>query len=118
VHPVLGHYVGPQFGLDPYLPQYWSPSALPSVEELAAAMLQDGEFRALHLGSWLGTTDGQIVSEAVGFAIPLQYGAAYNLAVQGLTLAAEMQRDEGRQKASVFAFLVIAGALLLAGSDA
>jgi hypothetical protein len=112
-HPVLGPYVRSAFEFDPLVWPYWVPRVLPSVEELAEAMLQDEGFRALHLGNWLGTTDGQIISEAVGLAIPLQYGAAYDVAVEGLQLAASMQQKEGRKTAGAFALLVIVGALLI-----
>ena len=117
-HPVFCAYVDNASQIDPLSWPYMMPPVLPSVEKLTQAMLQDAEFRALRLGSWLGTTDGRAIAEAVRLAIPPQYGAAYNLAVEGLTLAARMQRNEGRQTAGAIALLVLVGAFLVAGADA
>lgn len=117
-HPVFGPYVHHASAIDPLTWPYAPPPVLPSVEELAETLAKDAGFRALKLGSWLGTTDGQIISEAVGFALPPEYGAAYHLAVEGLVLAAKLQQKEGRETAAAIALVVLVGALLVAGGDA
>jgi hypothetical protein len=117
-HPVFASYVHDASVIDPLTWPYVPRPALPSVEELVEMLAEDAGFQALKLGSWLGTTDGQIISEAVGFAIPPQYGAAYQLAVEGLMLAAKLQQKQGRETAAAIAVVIVFGALLVAGGDA
>lgn len=45
------------YWLQPY-EAMWQPR--PTAEALAQELLQDAEFRALRLGTWLGTTDGEV----------------------------------------------------------
>jgi Domain of unknown function (DUF1883) len=45
-------------------------AGLPSAEQFARELLGDAEFRARKLGTWLGTPDGEAVSEAVAQVIP------------------------------------------------
>ena len=78
----------------------------PTVEQFAQELLKDSEFRALQLGNWLRTPEGEAISQAVSIVIPEAYGPAFNLAVDGLTLAAELQAKEGRQKAEGVALAV------------
>jgi hypothetical protein len=94
---------------------------LPTLEQFRRELLEDAEFRALKLGSWLGTTDGQIIAEAVSTVIPPGYGPAYQLAVNGLVLAAKDQSNEGKKTAGAIAIgaIVVGGAVALgAGGDA
>ncbi|MGO9763325.1 MAG: hypothetical protein ACLP1Q_18895 [Solirubrobacteraceae bacterium] len=94
---------------------------LPPLEQFRRELVEDSEFQALKLGSWLSTTDGQIIAEAVGAVIPPLYGPAYELAVSGLTLAAEDQAKAGRETAGAIALgsILVGGAIALAaGSDA
>jgi hypothetical protein len=51
---------------------YQQPPRL-SAEELAQELLGIAEFRALQLGTWLGTTHGQIIAEAVEVVAPPFY---------------------------------------------
>jgi hypothetical protein len=113
-HRVLGRYVRPIsaeelnfWSSDPY-PQ------LPGVEGLCEELLEDAEFRALQLGGILGTTEGQMIAEAVSMVIPPGYTAAFNLAVDGLTLAAQRQAEAGRRTAGGVALLVIVAAVVIA----
>ncbi len=94
---------------------------LPPLEQFRRELVDDTEFQALKLGDWLGTTDGQTIAEAVSAVIPPVYGPAYELAVTGLTLAAEDQAKAGRETAGAIALgsLLVGGAVaVIAGSDA
>jgi len=88
---------------------------LPTLEQFRRELLEDAEFRALNLGNWLGTTDGQIIAEAVSTVIPPAYGPAYQLALKGLMLAARDQSNEGRKTAGAIAVgaIVVGGAVAL-----
>lgn len=85
----------------------WCPNPLPSPEDYARKLLADGEFRALQLGTWLGTTDGEIISQAVAQVIPPFYRPEYDLLVNGLTFAAKLQAQEGQLRAGVIALGVM-----------
>lgn len=66
-HPRLGPHAATAYA------RPWPPPALPYLlpsDELAEEFLQDAEFAALELGTWLGTTDGQEIAEAVSQVIP------------------------------------------------
>ncbi len=89
-----------------YPPRAWlaqTDRQLPPLEQFRRELLEDAEFQALKLGSWLATTDGQLIAEAVGMVISPAYGIAYDLAVNGLTLAAEDQAKAGRETAGMIA---------------
>jgi hypothetical protein len=92
---------------------------LPPLEQFRRELLEDAEFRALKLGSWLGTVDGNLIAEAVSMVIPPAYGPAYELAVKGLTLAAQDQAAEGRKTAGAVALgtVLVCGALAVAAGD-
>jgi predicted RNA methylase len=93
---------------------------LPPLEQFRRELLEDSEFRALKLGSWLGTTDGKLIAEAVSMVIPPVYAPAYQLAVKGLTMAAQEQAAEGRKTAGAIALgslLIGGGALALAAGE-
>ena len=113
-HPLFApytHSAGPAYSLTwPYGPQY----PLPTVEDLASELLDDTEFRSLNLGNWLGTTDGSLIAEAVGAVIPTEYGPVFELAVEGLKLAAQLQADQGSQVAGKIALAVLGVAVVWA----
>lgn len=88
---------------------------LPSVNQLAKALVADAEFRSLQLGSWLGTTDGEVIETAVGMVIPPIYRPEYDLAVDGLTLAARLQQQAGQEVAGKVALSVVGADLFAAG---
>jgi len=127
----IASYVSRNRALSPYLRQAGSvqpPLAwlaamqrqLPPLEQFRRELLEDSEFRALKLGSWLGTTDGKLIAEAVSMVIPPAYAPAYGLAVKGLTLAAQDQAAEGRKTAGAIALgslLIGGGALALAAGE-
>lgn len=82
-----------------YPPVTWYHYQRPTSEELAEQLLDDTEFRALQLGTWLGTTQGQVIAEAVEMVTPPFYRGDVELLVDGLTLAARMQATEGERAA-------------------
>jgi hypothetical protein len=55
----------------------------PTVEQTANELLQIAEFRALRLGTWLGTVDGQVITEAVEAVAPPFYRQDIELLVCG-----------------------------------
>jgi len=88
---------------------------LPSVEQFAKDLLADAEFRSLQLGTWLGTTDGEVIETAVGMVIPPVYKPEYDLAVDGLKLAARLQQQAGQQVAGKVALSIVGASLFAAG---
>ena len=92
----------------------------PSVEEFAHQLLEIAGFRALRLGSWLGTTDGQAITEAVEMVTPPLYCQDVEFLVAALRYAAEVQHTEGQRKAGQFALVgvVIAAVMFLATMSA
>ena len=51
------------------------------------------------MGTWLGTTDGEIITQAVEMVLPMFYAEGVVLLVEALKLAAAMQRQDARRKA-------------------
>ncbi|MGO9490380.1 MAG: hypothetical protein ACLQBB_15315 [Solirubrobacteraceae bacterium] len=90
------------------------PALLPDTEEACEQLLGDAEFRALALGTALGSTEGRVIAEAVSLVVPPDYPALFNLTVDALTLAGERQSAEGRRRAGAIALGVIGGGLLVA----
>ncbi len=68
-----------------------APAPRPSVDQLARELLGIGEFRALQLGTWLSTTEGQVVAEAVEMVTPPFYSEDVELLVAALQRAAQLQ---------------------------
>jgi hypothetical protein len=81
--------------------------ARPTVDELAQELLGIAEFRTLQLGTWLGTTDGQVVAEAVEMATPPFYREDVELLVAALQRVAPLQQQEGQQAAGRNALAII-----------
>ena len=67
----------------------------PTPEEIAEELLTNLTFRALRLGTWLGTPDGEMLVTAVELADPAFYTPDVALLVDGLKLAASIQRAKG-----------------------
>jgi hypothetical protein len=86
-----------------------------TVDQYSEVLLADAEFRSIQLGSFLGTPDGEIIGGAVGMLIPPIYKPEFDLLVDGLTYAAQLQAREGRQAAGKIALVVVSGGLLLFG---
>lgn len=111
-------------------PQYWMNHLLPAqyawqpadVEALATYLLQDTEFQALKLGTWLTTPQGEVITWAVSQALPPVYRPYEKLFVQALTRAAELQQEGHRQEVGpVLAFAglvaVVAGVVFFGRSS-
>lgn len=88
---------------------------LPTVEQFAKDLAADAEFRSLQIGTWLGTTDGEVIETAVGMVIPPFYRPEYDMAVDGLKLAARLQQQQGQQVAERVALFTVGASLLAAG---
>jgi hypothetical protein len=80
-----------------------------TVEELARIFLADAEFKAIQLGGYLETPDGQLLARAVQLALPYPYRAQVAFVVAALELAADLQRKEKRVNAGV---VLVAATLL------
>jgi hypothetical protein len=78
-------------------------------------LLADAEFRSLQLGTWLGTTNGEVFSEAVSQVIPPFYKEEFDLMVDGLVLASHLQAQEGKQAAGRVALGTVITALVFVG---
>ena len=70
--------------------------ARPTVEDLASQFLRDSGYQALRLGTWLGTTDGEIIAAAVGLVVPPFFASDAQLIIDGLKLAAAIQQQNGK----------------------
>ena len=82
-----------------------------TVQQLATNLLADSEWRTLQLGTWLGTADGEVISNAVAAVIPPMYRPEYNLVVGGLKLAAQLQAQGKQRVAGIVGVVVVAGGL-------
>lgn len=78
-----------------------------TASEIAKALLADAEFRALKLGTWLNTPDGELLAAAVVTLAPPHQEDA-NLLIEALQLAAQQQLADARAK------LLVVGALVAA----
>jgi hypothetical protein len=68
-------------------------------ETLAQELLNSAEFRALQLGTWLGTPDGELISAAVHAVMPPPYRQDIDLLIEALKIAAKAQQKDAREKA-------------------
>lgn len=97
----------------------WNP-AVPyahaySVEQIAGILFADAEFRALKLGTWLNTPDGELMTAAAeSLSTPL-FAEDVKLLVEALKLAAKMQQGDVRGRSLAGGLLIAAGTLILAG---
>ncbi len=89
----------------------------PTVEEFAVSILTMAEFRALQLGTWLGTTDGRVITAAVEAALPPIYRPQIEFLVNGLQYAAKLQQREGQKKAGGVAAVILVVAVIWALSE-
>jgi len=92
--------------------------ARPTVEDLAQYFLAKPEYRALKLGTWLGTTDGQVVAQAVEMFVPPFYREDVELLVKALQLAASIQEKQGSQVAGLVALAAVVGFVVLVSMTA
>jgi hypothetical protein len=87
-----------------------------TARDVAGWLLKDAEFRALKLGTWLSTPDGELVAAAVGALAPPPYSQDAELLITALQLAAQQQQTEARQK--ILAGVAVGGVLALAFGSA
>jgi hypothetical protein len=80
--------------------------------QIANELLADAEFRALKLGTWLSTPDGEIIATAVTALTPPPYKQDIDLLIEALKLAAQEQQREAREK--IFVGLVFTGLATIA----
>lgn len=108
--------VSPYFGWSPPFPYHHSLYAQPrpTVEQLAKELLGIAEIRALRLGAWLTTPNGEVITRAVKAMSPPLYRDDVELLVAALQHAAKMQQQEGQDRAGRFAVGAIGVATVLA----
>jgi hypothetical protein len=83
--------------------------------DVAGWLLADAEFRALKLGNWLSTPDGELVMAAIGMLAPAPYAQDAQLLAEALQLAAQQQQAEARKK--ILAAIAIGGAVVALGAS-
>lgn len=93
-----------------------TPSARPSIEDVARQIVQMGEFRSLQLGGFLATPNGQLIAQGVELELPLFYREDVEFLVAVLTRAAELQREDAQAagRVALGATLVIVAVIALA----
>jgi hypothetical protein len=104
----------PKYGHAWYLQQTMASAY--SAEQIANALLADTEFRALKLGTWLTTPDGELLAAAVTALAPPPYRQDIELLIAALQLAVQRQQAEAREK--IVKGLVIGGLAALAAGAA
>ena len=96
---------------------YWNPPApiatQHTVRNVAEWLFADAEFKALKLGNWLTTPDGEFVAEAVSMIAPTPYAQDIDLLIEALQLAAKLQQEDARGKIALAVFGVGATGLIL-----
>jgi hypothetical protein len=70
-----------------------------TADEIAQELLAMAEFRALRLGSWLNTPDGELIAAAVEQLMPPPYRVDIELLIDALQIAARSQQRAEREKA-------------------
>jgi hypothetical protein len=85
----------------------WQWQERPTAKAIADDLIKFAEFRALRLGTWLGTETGQVIAEAVEIVSPPFYRQDEELLVEALKLAAAMQKSEGEAKAGAVALAAV-----------
>ena len=108
----------PAYTLAPQYQQYQPPVADgTSPQQLAEYLLASAEFRALRLGTWLQSPDGQLIAEAVEAISPPPLREDIELLVDALTLAAASQQGQSRARAVLAAiFTSVAAGLAFAAA--
>jgi hypothetical protein len=85
-------------------------------DDLATELLETVGFRALNLGSWLNTPDGELITAAIGLLAPPPYDIDMRLLADALKIAATKQRTAQLDKAVGMGVVAAIGAVLLSGS--
>lgn len=89
-----------------------------TTEQLATELFAEPAFRALHLGTWRRSPDAQLIASAIEALSPPPYRQDAALLVDAVTMAAQLQQDDGRQRAvAAGAVLAFLGAVSLTGRN-
>jgi hypothetical protein len=92
----------------------WDPQSLASAsysaQQVADALFADAEFRALKLGTWLSTPEGELLTAAATALMPPLYAEDAGLLIDGLKMAAQQQQADARK--TIVAAVTIGGAVL------
>ncbi|MDA8067522.1 MAG: hypothetical protein M0T77_02780 [Actinomycetota bacterium] len=116
-HPTFAPYAAAQATPCMGLGYRMAASQLPTPEQIAGAFLDDADFQALRLGSWLGSPDGEFFAQAVALAIPAEYEPIFNLAVASLKLASDTQMRNDRKAAAGFVIAAFVLAAVIVWSE-
>jgi hypothetical protein len=103
----------PRHGFD----RYYSAqpvSAMHTAQQIAEELFADAEFKALKLGTFLNTPDGQLLASAVEAITPMPYRQDVALLIDALQLAAKMQQDAAREALVKGAMVAIGAAAVVA----
>jgi hypothetical protein len=93
---------------------YCMGASRPQAEVVANELLADAEFRAIQLGTWMNTPDGQLIGSVVSSLVPGVYRSEIRLLIRALQLAAALQRNAGKQRAEQVLVVAAVAALLIA----
>ena len=85
----------------------WQRQERATAKAIAEELIKVAEFRALRLGTWLGTENGRVIAEAVEMVSPPFYRQDEELLVEALKLAAAMQMSEGENRAGALALTAV-----------
>ncbi len=96
-----------------YAPYYLPPQSLPTTEELARNLLADAEFRSLKLGNWLTSPSGEVLAQIVAEVVPSTLQPEFGLIVDGLKLAADLQKTNGRAQIGVGGLVLLFAGLVM-----
>lgn len=88
----------------------------PTVEGLAMEFLDNSEFLALRLGTLLGTTQGEIIAQAVEMASPPFVREDVELLVDALQVAAKLQNQRVAGRLALGAIAAAVVVILFASS--
>ncbi len=96
-----------------YTPFYLVRQPLPTREELARSLLADAEFQSLKLGNWLTSPSGEVIAQIVAEVVPSTLEPEFELIVDGLKLAADLQKTNGRAQIGVGSLLLLFAGLVV-----
>jgi hypothetical protein len=104
-----GQYYGLTWGQPPMAHQMTS-------QELAQDLAANAEFRALQLGTWLNRPDVELITAAAEAITPPPYRQDIEVLIEGMKLAAQLQRRDGWNRVAVTAGSAAVMTLLFTGS--
>jgi hypothetical protein len=81
----------------------------PAADQVAEELLAESEFKALRLATLLRSPDGELIADAVELILPPVYRSEFELAVEAMQLAADMQYEEGASQRLAGGFALLVG---------